>query len=89
VRETDERHQVVFTQGGEGNVANHHHLVVTGFEGDAQVFSGIDLIPLEQLHVHVGYPSRRLDQTFARGIFTDGFEEFAHEALYARVIDHV
>ena len=78
----------MFAQRGEGDIANHHHLVVSGFEGNPEVLAGIGLDPLEQFDVHVGHPSRCLEEPLARRVFANGFEELTHEALHARVIDH-
>jgi len=77
----------MFAQRGEGDIANHHHLVVSGFEGDPEVLAGIGLDPLEQFDVHVGHPSR-VSRSPRATVFANGFEELTHEALHARVIDH-
>jgi hypothetical protein len=89
VRETNERHEVVLAERREGNVANHHHLVVTSFEDHSKVFAGVGLNPFEQLDVHVGHPPRRLQKPRSGGVFPYGFEKLAHETLHARLIDHV
>jgi hypothetical protein len=61
---------------------------VTGFEGDPKMLPGIGFDPFEQLDVHVGDTSRCLDESLSGGIFSNGFKEFAHEALDARLVDH-
>ena len=86
--ESHERHEVMLAQRREGDVAHHDHLVVTGFEGDPQVFARIGFEAFEELDVHVGDASRRLDETLAVGVLADRFEQFADEALHARVVDH-
>ena len=83
MREADEGHEVVLAERREGDVAHHHHLVVAGVEGDAQVFAGVDFVALEQFDVHVGDASRRLHESVARRVLADGLEELAHERLHA------
>jgi hypothetical protein len=53
------------------------------------VFTGIGLTALEQFDVHIGHSPRRFDESFARRVFANRFEELAHEALHALVVDHV
>jgi hypothetical protein len=88
VRQSHERNEVMFTERREGNVANHHHLVVTGFEGHAKVFARVRLDAFEELDVHVGDAARGLEEPLAVGVFTNGVEQFAHECLHPLVIDH-
>ncbi len=45
-------------------------------------------MPFEQLDVHVGHPTRGLDEPRAVGVLSDGLEQLAHETLHARLIDH-
>ncbi len=67
VRHAHERDEVMLAERREGDVANHHHLVVTGFEGHAKVFARVRFDAFEELDVHVGDATRGLEQTLAIG----------------------
>ena len=88
VREAHERYEVMLAERREGDVANHHHLVVIRLERDAQVLAGVRLEPLEELHVHVRHPARRVEKAVARRILANRLEELADEPLHASVVDH-
>jgi hypothetical protein len=79
----------VFAERREGDIAHHHHLVVTGLERDPQVLAGIFLESFKELDVHVGNAPWRFDQPLAGGIFADCLEEFANERANPLVVDHV
>jgi len=88
VREASEGHEVVFTERGEGDVANENHLVVARFEGNAQVRSGVLISTIEEFHVHVRHPSRGVSQTVACGIITERGEELGDKHRHSFAVNH-
>src|SRR5437588_1902087 len=66
---------MMLTDRIERDVLDHHHLVVTGLEGDGQVAVGAVLDAAEDLVVHRRHALGRTQQTVAVGILTDGLED--------------
>jgi hypothetical protein len=64
---TDDWRHVVLAVTFEFNVAQHHHLVVTGhfLEGAAQVLARIDLVAAEPIFIGFDDAPGRIDQTLA------------------------
>jgi len=62
---------------------------VTRFKGHAKVFAGVSFDAFEEFDVHIGDPSRSLEESLSIGVFTNCFEELADEYLHSLVIDHV
>ena len=85
---THEGHEVVLTQGGEGDIADHHHFVVTGLKRGAQMGTGVGLNTFEELDIHVGDSARSFEQTVAIDIFANRDEQLADGCLDSVTIDH-
>src|SRR5690242_10026491 len=80
VRHAVERHQMVLARRVEGDVADHHHLVVTGLERDGEVLCRVLAEPDEDLLVHARHATGRGPQTVAVGILTDRHQDLPHRA---------
>src|SRR5262245_34483886 len=82
-----ERDEVVLAEAGERDVAHHHHLVVVGLERRGDVTAGVLAQPAEDLLVHVRDAARRVAEPVAIRVFTDRFQDLAHGALDARLVE--
>jgi hypothetical protein len=88
VREPREGDEVMFTQGGEGNIAHENHFVVARLERDPKVSARVFVGAVEELDVHVGHATGRLTKSVTVGIVTDGFEKFRDQRGDAVAVNH-
>jgi hypothetical protein len=88
VRQAGEGHEVVFTERGEGNVANQDHLVVAGFEGNAQVRTGVLVGTVEELDVHISHSTRGVSETVTRWVVTERGQQLGDERRHAFAVNH-
>src|ERR671910_1026382 len=89
VRVTVERHQVVFARRGHFDVLHQDQLVVAELEGRRQDLGRILAQPPEHLLVGTGEPGRRVAESFARRILTDGDEQLPDRRLDANVVERL
>src|SRR3954447_25837612 len=79
----------MLADAGEGDVLDHHHLVVAGLERDLQMTVWIVLDAAEDLAVHVGDPCRRRLESVAVRVLADGLENLANGLLDTALVDAV
>lgn len=80
MRLADDRHHMVLAMGEEGDVAHQHHIVITAdfLEGRAKHVLNIQLITGKKLAIGLGDALRRIQKSFAGGIFSCPAQENAH-----------
>src|SRR5919107_315871 len=82
-----ERQQVMLAERGEGDIAQHDHLLVPLVEGRLEVLFWVLAQPSEELRVRFGDAMWRALQAFSIRIFADGEQDLAHGRLDARLVE--
>jgi hypothetical protein len=80
VHAPDDRRHVVLAMRLEGDVAQHHHLIVTAdfLEGAPQVVGRVDLVPRKPVAVSVQHALRGVAQALAARIIARPAQQRAH-----------
>ena len=87
VRESDERHEVVLAQRREGDVTQHHHLVVTGVEDRREHALRLPPQAGELLLAGSRHPCRGVAQAVSVRVLADGQQDLPDRVLDTPEID--
>src|SRR5262249_18322184 len=81
VRDAGEGKQMVFTERCDGDVFDHHYLVVRFSRDYFDLTGRVFMQPAADLRIHLGHAAGRVENAGAREVLADPFQDQSHAGL--------